>query len=74
MQESKINIDAYVIALKLKGEDCEFGSLRNDLVPDILICGLRSNALRERLLRDQEVKRSRNLQTFVELRNSKRGK
>ena len=40
------NIDAYVTALKLKAKDCEFGSLSDDLVRDLLICGVRSDAMR----------------------------
>ena len=40
------NIDAYVTALKLKAKDCEFGSLSDGLVRDLLICGVRSDAIR----------------------------
>ena len=45
---------AYVTASKLKAKDCEFGSLSDDLVRDILICGVRSDAMRGRLLREAE--------------------
>ena len=42
--------DAYTTALSTLAETCEFGSLKEDLIRDRLVCGLRDNSLRKKLL------------------------
>lgn len=46
------SIDAYVTDLKNKAEDCEFGELRESLVRDRIVCGIKDDQLRARLLRE----------------------
>lgn len=45
-------IDDFTTELKSKGRDCEFGDLYESLIRDRLICGIKNDALRERLLRE----------------------
>ena len=47
--------DEYLTELKKRALDCEFGDLREDLIKDILICGIHDCKLRERLLRMPKV-------------------
>ena len=49
MEEQRF--DEYLTELKKRALDCEFGDLREDLIKDILICGINDDKLRERLLR-----------------------
>ncbi|CAI9727403.1 103-like family member retr-1 [Octopus vulgaris] len=44
--------DEYVVELRQKAQQCEFGNLTDSLTKDILICGIRDMRLRERLLRE----------------------
>ena len=44
--------DDFVTLLKTLSQDCEFGELRPSLIRDILIIGISSNKLRERMLRE----------------------
>lgn len=43
-------IDQYVTLLKQKATDCGFGNLKETLIRDRIVCGVTSNALREKLL------------------------
>ena len=43
--------DEYLTELKKKAQDCEFGALKDDLIKDILMCGVNDERLRARLLR-----------------------
>ena len=45
-------IDAYVTELHKLARTCEFGELRDSLFRDSIVCGIRSNAVRKRLLRE----------------------
>ena len=47
--------DEYLTELKRRALDCEFGNLREDLIKDILICGIHEEKLRERLLQMPKV-------------------
>lgn len=60
-QREEQSVDEYVTALKNLSLSCEFGSLRNDLVRDIFICGLSAKMgnVRERLLTEDNIKLDR---------------
>ena len=49
------NTDAYVTDLKNKASLCEFSSLNNSLIRDRIVCGIRSDEVRARLLRDPDL-------------------
>ena len=42
----------YVTDLKIKAGSCEFGDLKESLIKDRIVCGIRSDQVRGRLLRD----------------------
>ena len=46
------SFDEFVTELKKRSAKCQFGTLRNELVRDFIICDLADKRLRERLLRD----------------------
>lgn len=48
-------IDAYVTDLKYKAKDCEFGNLCNSLIRDRIVCGIRDDQVRARLLREADL-------------------
>jgi transposase InsO family protein len=43
--------DAFITELKKRSSQCEFGTLRDSLIRDMVVIGVLSNSLRERLLR-----------------------
>lgn len=45
-------IEQYIIEMKNLSLSCEFGDLRESLVKDVLICGILSEKLREKLLQE----------------------
>lgn len=49
------SVEQYVFELNMMAAKCEFKDLCNDLVKDRLICGIRDNSLRERLLRESDL-------------------
>ena len=49
------NIDAYVTDLKNKASLCEFSTLKDSLIRDRIVCGIRSDEVRARLLRDPDL-------------------
>ena len=46
------SIDQYVTALRTLASTCEFGDLKDSLIKDKIVCGVKSQALRGRLLRE----------------------
>ena len=48
-------IDAYATELKNRSATCEFGTLKQSLIRDMIVIGLRDNKMRERLLDDAEL-------------------
>ena len=54
-QELDESIDAYTTALRTLAETCEFGSLKEDLIRDRLVCGIRDNSLRKKLLQEPKL-------------------
>ena len=51
-QEANESIDAYATALCTLAETCEFGSLKDDLIWDRLVCGIGDNGQRKKLLQE----------------------
>ena len=49
------NCDQYVTELKNMAATCEYGTLKNDLVKDRIVIGVRDNDLRRRLLREPDL-------------------
>ena len=49
------SIQSYVAALKTLAQTCEFGELKEEMVRDRLVCGLRSDTLRKRLLKERKL-------------------
>ena len=54
-QEANESIDAYIRALRTLAETCEFGSLKDDLIRDRLVCGIRDNGQRKKLLQEPKL-------------------
>ena len=48
-------IDDYVLSLRTKVQNCEFGGLTDSLIKDRLIGGIRDSHMRERLLKDHNM-------------------
>lgn len=49
------NIDAYITDLKNKAKVCEFGELHVSLIRDRIVCGIRDDTVRARLLREADL-------------------
>ena len=45
-------IDQYVTKLKTKAKSCEFGTLKDSLIRDRIVCGISSDSTRAKLLRE----------------------
>ncbi|XP_063391344.1 uncharacterized protein K02A2.6-like [Cydia fagiglandana] len=56
------SIDQYVFELRKLAQSCEFGNLNDGLIKDRLICGIVSAAIRERLLREDDLTLSKALE------------
>ena len=48
-------LDAFVTELKQKASLCEFGELKDSLIRDRIVCGIRNDTVRARLLREREL-------------------
>ncbi|KAL4008088.1 hypothetical protein ACER0C_001940 [Sarotherodon galilaeus] len=48
-------ISQYITELKLRAKSCEFGQLQESLIRDCVVCGITSDAMRERLLREDDI-------------------
>ncbi|CAI9717435.1 Hypothetical predicted protein [Octopus vulgaris] len=57
--------DEYVVELRQKAQQCEFGNLTDSLTKDILICGIRDMRLRERLLREPNLDLQKTIQADI---------
>ncbi|XP_023816251.1 uncharacterized protein LOC111948290 [Oryzias latipes] len=57
------SIDSYVTELKLLTKSCNFGTLRDSLIRDRIVCGINNAQMRERLLREKNM----TLDTCVQL-------
>ena len=56
-------IDAYVTELRKLARNCEFEELHDSLIRNRIVCGIRSNVVRKRLLREKDL----NLERAVEI-------
>ena len=54
-QQEGQSFNDYIIELKKRSSECEFGNLQDSLVKDMIVCGVIDNSLRERLLRDADL-------------------
>ncbi|KAK0156623.1 hypothetical protein N1851_000054 [Merluccius polli] len=54
-QGASENIDSYVTELRLLAKTCNFGTLRDSLIRDRIVCGGSNTAMRERLLRERNL-------------------
>ena len=54
-QRSDENVESYVTDLRKLAKTCEFGELRDSLIRDRIVCGIYSDEVRARLLRDPEL-------------------
>ena len=48
-------IDSYVTELRKLAKSCEFGSLHDSLIRDRIVCGIKSDEVRGRLLRESDL-------------------
>ena len=55
LQESDESIDAYTTAPRTLAETCEFGSLKEDLIRDRFVSGIRDNSLRKKFLQEPKL-------------------
>lgn len=49
------NIDRYVTDLRVLASTCNFGNIKDSLIRDRIVCGTNSSAMRERLLREENL-------------------
>ena len=52
VQREEEQIDSFVTDLRLKSKTCEFGNLKDSLIRDRVVVGIRDSRLKEKLLRD----------------------
>ena len=52
MQEQAESIDTYITTLRALAETCDFGTLKDDLIRDGIVCGVRENGIRRKLLQE----------------------
>ena len=52
LQEQTETIDTYITTLRALAETCEFGTLKDDLIHDRIICGVRDKGIRRKLLQE----------------------
>ena len=54
-QTENENFDEFFTRIKKMSEDCEFNQLRDSLIKDMIIIGLKDKKLQERLLRENDI-------------------
>ncbi|XP_045769724.1 uncharacterized protein LOC123870450 [Maniola jurtina] len=54
-QQDNESIEQYVFELRKLAQTCEFRDLHDELIKDRLVCGISSSAIRERLLREDDL-------------------
>ena len=53
------SVDRYVTELQTLAATCEFGDLKDSLIRDRIVCGINSQAMKERLLREPDLSLSK---------------
>ena len=61
-QQPDETIDQYVTDLKTKARSCEFGPLTDSLIKDHIVCGIRDDQTRSRLLKEPDLTLDKALQ------------
>ena len=51
-QEQAESIDTYITSLRALAETCEFGALKEDLLRDRIVCGVRDKGIQTKLLQE----------------------
>lgn len=54
-QESCESVDAYVTKLRKLSLTCEFGQLADQMIRDRIVCGIKDNAVRKKLLQEADL-------------------
>ena len=54
-QQHGENFDSFYMDIRNLSKDCEYGTLRDSLIRDRIVCGIQSGIVRARLLRDKEL-------------------
>ena len=54
-QQEGQSCNEFVTELKRRSSECEFATLQDSLIRDMIVCGVTDRSLRERLLRDAEL-------------------
>lgn len=54
-QESSESVDAYVTKLRKLSLTCEFGQLADQMIRDRIVCGIKDNAVRKKLLQEADL-------------------
>ncbi|XP_063907802.1 uncharacterized protein LOC135125945 [Zophobas morio] len=62
----------YVTELKNLAKNCKWGEIENDLICNVLICGLISEKLRKRLLEDSEMKLDKAIRVCLSVEESQK--
>lgn len=55
VQLEGINIDSYVAKLRKLAKTCNYGGLEDNLIRDRIVCGIRENTIRKRLLQEDKL-------------------
>ena len=53
--QENLSIDAFVLKLKTLSRNCEFGEMNDSLVKTRIMCGVKSDKLRKRLLQETDL-------------------
>ena len=54
-QEASEPVQNFITALKILADTCEFGTLKDSLIRDRIVCGMSSDALRKQLLKERDL-------------------
>ena len=63
VQKTSEPVQSFITSLKILAETCEFGTLRDSLIRDRIVCGVTSDSLRKHLLKERDL----NLQKAVQM-------
>ena len=68
VQEASKTIDQYVTELKLIAKNCGYGELEDQLIRDRIVCGIKSEKVKQRLLHAEDL----TLDKAISLRSNQR--
>ena len=63
-QEASEPVQNFITALKILADTCEFGTLKDSLIRDRIVCGVSSDALRKKLLKERDLTLHKAVQLF----------